>query len=94
MGGVPAPLSYLLISLGITTALLLVLVIYGNALSTRQSDQLYLNKTEDLMIASEQRVLIKKMDHLKRVIITLAVVSGILGLASAGVWVWIGLTKS
>jgi uncharacterized membrane protein len=33
------------------------------------------------------------MDRLKKVIILLAVIAGILVLASAGVWLWIGLTR-
>jgi hypothetical protein len=90
MGGVPVPLAYLLLCWGAITAVLLVLVIYGNTLSIREDTELYLNKAEDHMMAAEQKVLIGKMDRLKRVIIILAVFSGILLLVSAGVWVWIG----
>jgi cytochrome b subunit of formate dehydrogenase len=93
MGGIAAPLSYLLVAFGITTAVLMVLVIYGHTLSTREEDQLYLNKAEQTMMASEQLVIIGKMDRLKKVIIVLAVASSVLMLASAGVWVWIGLTR-
>lgn len=92
MGGIPAPLSYLLMACGLTTAALAILVIYGDTLSTREGDQLYLGKGEDTM-AAEQQALIEKMDRLKKVIITLAVIAGTLVLASAGVWVWIGLTR-
>jgi hypothetical protein len=94
MGGVPIPLAYLFMSWGAITAVLLILVIYGNTLSIREDDELYLNKSEDLMMAGEQRVLIAKMDSLKRVIIVLAVASGILLVASAGLWAWIGLYRS
>lgn len=93
MGGIPAPLSYLLIACGLTTAVLTVLVIYGDMLSTREEDQLYLNRAEETMMASEQRVVIGKMDRLKKVIIVLAVIAGILVLASAGMWLRIGLTR-
>ena len=93
MVGIPAPLSYMLVVCGITTVVLAILVIYGNALSTREEDQLYLNKAEQSMMASEQRVLIAKMDRLKRVIIVLAVISGILVLASTGTWIYLGLTS-
>ena len=93
MGGIPAPLSYLLMACGLTTAALAILVIYGDMLSTREEDQLYLGKGEDAMMAAEQKALIGKMDRLKRVIIALAVIAGTLVLASAGVWVWIGLTR-
>jgi hypothetical protein len=83
----------MLVVCGITTVVLAILVIYGNALSTREEDQLYLNKAEQSMMASEQRVLIAKMDRLKKVIIVLAVISGILVLASTGTWIYLGLTS-
>jgi hypothetical protein len=90
MNGMPATLSYLLITWGTITAVLLALVIYGNTLSIREDDEIYLNRAEDHMMAAEQRVLITKMDRLKRVIMVLASVSGILLIASAGLWAWIG----
>jgi len=46
-----------------------------------------------VMIGSPQRLLVERMNHLKTVIIILAVIAGTLVLASAGVWVWIGLTR-
>jgi hypothetical protein len=90
MAGVPTPLAYLLVSWGAITAVMVVLVIYGNTLSIREDDELYLNKAEDYMMAREQRVLIARMDQLKRVIVVLAVLSGILLVAGTAVWVWIG----
>jgi hypothetical protein len=74
----------------LTAGITMVLVIYGNALSTREDDELYLNKAEQAMMASEQRMLIGKMHGLARVIIGFAVVAAILLAASAGLWVWIG----
>jgi hypothetical protein len=71
-------------------AITMVLVIYGNALSTREDDELYLNKAEQALMASEQRVLIGKMHGLARVIIGFAAVAAILFAVSAGMWVWIG----
>jgi hypothetical protein len=68
----------------------MVLVIYGNALSTREDDELYLNKAEQAMMASEQRMLIGKMRRLARVIFGFAVVAAVLLAVSAGLWVWIG----
>jgi hypothetical protein len=90
MGGVPTPLAYLLLCWGTVTAVLLVLVIYGNTLSIREDTELYLNKAENEMMAAEQKVLVAKMQRLKRVIVVLAAFSGILLLVSAGVWVWMG----
>ena len=94
MGGIPNTLAYLLMIWGAITAVLVVLVIYGNALSTREDDEIYLNKTEESMMADEQRTLIGKMTRLAPVITVLAIMSGVFLLASAGVWVWIGLYKS
>jgi hypothetical protein len=83
-------LSYLLLSWGVVTAVLVGLLIYGNALSTREDDELYLNRAEQTMMASEQQLLVGKMHSLLRVIIGLAILSGLLLMASASVWVWIG----
>ena len=87
-------LTYLLIISGAFTAVLVVLVIYGNALDSREDEEIYLNKTEEKMMASEQPVLLGKMNRLARVITIVAVLSGVSLLASAAVWVWIGLYKS
>jgi hypothetical protein len=43
------------------------------------------------MMAAEQRQIVGKLNKLTRPIMTLAVLSGALLLASAGMWVWIGL---
>jgi hypothetical protein len=83
-------LGYLFASWIGVTGILVVLVIYGNALSTREDDELYLNRAEQVMMAAEQNVLIHKMDHLAHVIIGFAVLSGLLFAATVGVWVWIG----
>jgi hypothetical protein len=78
----------------LTAGITMVLVIYGNALSTREDDELYLNKAEQAMVASEQRMLIGKMHGLARVIFGFAVVAGVLLAVSAGLWVWIGFHGS
>ena len=93
MIGISHSLAYLLVSWGAVTAVLVVLVIYGNTLSSREDDELYLNQAEQVMMASEQQILIGKMNHLARVIVYLAVLSGLLLAASAGVWAWIGLSS-
>jgi len=94
MGGISSVLSYLLMTWGSITTVLLVLVIYGNTLSTREDDEIYLNKTGESMMAMEQRSLISKMHRLAKVITVLAALSGILLLASAAAWVWTGLYGS
>jgi hypothetical protein len=94
MGDLTGILSFLLIVGGAVSAVLVVLVIYGNALDTRADEEIYLNKTEENMMASEQPVLVAKMKRLSRVITVVAIIAGLFLLASAGVWVWIGLHKS
>jgi hypothetical protein len=91
MGDMPAPLAYLLLSWGVVTTVLVVLMIYRATLSTREDDQIYLNKAEETMMGTEQQALIGKMNRLGRPIITLAVLSGILLVASAVIWLWAGL---
>jgi hypothetical protein len=87
-------LTYLLMITGAFTAVLVVLVIYGNALDTREDEEIYVNKTEEKIMAGNQPALTKKMNRLARVITVLAVIAGIFLLASAAVWVYIGLYKS
>ena len=94
MGSMTSILTYLLMAGGAASAVLVVLVIYGNALDNREDEEIYLNKTEETMMASEQAALISKMNRLARVIKVVAVIAGVFLLASAGVWVWIGLHKS
>ena len=93
IGGMVVPLTYLLVASGLTTTVLVILVIYGHTLSNREDDQLFVNKSELTMMGSEQLVLIGKMERLKKVIIGLAVAAGILMLASIGTWAWIGRTR-
>ena len=91
---VASTLTYLLMISGAFTAVLVVLVIYGNALDSRENEEIYLNKTEEKMMAGGQPALIHRMNRLARVITVFAVISGIFLLASAAVWVYIGLYKS
>ena len=91
MGDIPVPLAYLLVSWGVSTAVLVVLVIYRATLSSREDDQIFLNQAEDQIMATEQREIIGKMNRLGRPIISLAVLSGVLFMATAGMWLWNGL---
>ena len=77
---------------GIATGVVtLALLIYGNTLSTREDDQLYLNKAEQAIMGSEQHKLIVQMRWLGRLIYVFAAITALLLLASGGLWVWIGL---
>ena len=94
MSGITSVLGYLLMASGAASAVLVVLVIYEYALDIRETEEIYLNKTQERMMASDQPVLISKMNHLAQVIIGVAVAAVVPLVASEGVWVWIGLHRS
>jgi hypothetical protein len=87
------PLPVLLIAWGAVTAILVTLVIYGNTLDNHEDEEIYINKTEELMMGGDQKTLVARMEHLKKVIFSFAVLSGILLVSSATVWVYFGLFR-
>lgn len=93
MGDISGPLAYLLLSWGVITVALVVLLVYRATLSTKEDDQLYLNKAEVSMMGSDQAVLITRLNRLSKPILALAILSGILLLMSASLWVWIGISN-
>ena len=94
MSGISTLLTYFMGFSGAVAAVLVILVIYGNVLDTRVDEEIYLNKTEEKMMASDQPALVSKLNHLARVITVLAIITGVSLLATASVWVYIGLNKS
>jgi hypothetical protein len=93
MGVMPSPLAMLLMLWGSVTAVLISLVIYGNTLDSHEDEEIYINKREAQIMGGDQKVLVARMEGLKKVILSLAVVSGLLLLTSASVWVYIGMTR-
>jgi hypothetical protein len=91
MGGI---LTYLLAFCGVVTVVLVVLVIYGNVLDSREDVEIYLNQREEKMMAGDQPALVRRMNRLARVILVLAVIAGISLLVSAGIWTWIRFYQS
>jgi len=87
-------LMYLLTFCGVSTVALIALVIYGSVLDTRETEEIYINKTEENIMAGEQPILVSRMQRLARVITALAIISGVTLLVSAGIWVYIGLFRS
>lgn len=83
-------LTLLMVSWGVITAVLAILVIYRGTLASREDDQIFIDAAEKHHY-DEQQAIIAKMSRLTRPIITLAVISGVLLLASAGVWIYGGL---
>jgi hypothetical protein len=93
MGALPNSLTILLMAWGAITAVMTVLVIYGNTLDTHEDEEIYINKTEEKLMGGEQKVLVARMERLKKLIFSLAVISALLLLSSATVWVYTGLTR-
>jgi hypothetical protein len=82
-------LTLLMISWGVITAILAVLVIYRGTLSSREDDQIFIDAAEQHHY-QEQQAIIARMTRLTKPIIALAVVSAALLLASASVWLYQG----
>jgi beta-lactamase regulating signal transducer with metallopeptidase domain len=86
----PAFLMLLMVSWGVTTTVLVILVIYRGTLSSKEDDQIFINAAEQHQY-EEQQAVIAKMSRLTKPIIALAVSSGVLLLTSAGLWIYGGL---
>jgi hypothetical protein len=94
MNSLSSALHYLLIFSGVVSAVLVTLIVYGNALDSREDEEIYLNKREEAMMAGDQPALIRRMNRLARAITVVATITGVTLLASAGIWVYLGLFKS
>lgn len=79
----------LLIAWGIVTAILICLLIYRGTLESREDDQIFLGAAEEYL-AAEQRALVARIDRLSRPITSLIVLSGVLLVIIAGLWLWQG----
>jgi len=82
-------LGMLLVAWGTVTAVLICVLIYRSTLETREEDQLFLDSAQEIT-ASEQRVIVTRIERLSRPIAALWVVSGVLLLAVAGLWLYQG----
>jgi hypothetical protein len=80
-------LDLLMISWGVITAFLVILVVYRGTLSSKEDDQFFIDAAEQHHY-QKQLVIIARNSRLTKPIIALAVMSGALLLASAGVWIY------
>jgi hypothetical protein len=86
----PTLLMLLMVSWSVITAVLVILVVYRGTLSSREDDQIFIDAAEQHHY-QEQLEVIAQMSRLTKPIIALAVISGVLLLTSAGLWIYGGL---
>jgi hypothetical protein len=87
------PVKMLGIAWGAVTFVLTVFYIRRGILSQHEEDQLFLDKAED-HIRKEQEALVARIMGMDKIIFRLGIVSGVLLLVWAGVWVYVGLTTT
>jgi hypothetical protein len=85
-------LDLLMMTWGVITLVLVVLVVYRGTLSTREDDQIFIDASEQHHY-QEQLVIIDRISRLTKPIIALGILSAALLLASAGVWIYQGYSS-
>jgi hypothetical protein len=82
-------LGMLVVAWGTVTAVLVCALIYRSTLENREEDQLFPDSAQEIT-ASEQRVIVTRIEKLSGPIMALWVVSGALLIAVAGLWLYQG----
>ena len=85
-------IEILLIIWGVVTAGLVVLFIRRSMLSMQEEDQLFLDKAEEHML-KEQQVIVGRIQKMDRLVWAAGILSAVLLLVLAGVWIYDGLTR-
>ena len=80
-------LQMVLLAWGVVTAILVCMWIYRSALENREEDQIFLDAAGDSM-AQEQRLIVARIEKLSAPIMVLMVLSGVLLVTLAGLWIW------
>lgn len=80
-------LQMVLVAWGVVTAILVCMWIYRSALENREEDQIFLDAAGDSM-AREQRAIVARIEKLSVPIMVLMVLSGVLLVAMATLWIW------
>lgn len=79
-------LLYLVVTWGIITGLLILLLLYRKTIASKEEDQLFLDGAED-RLAAEQQEVTARLARLSKPIMALAVLSGVLLLVISGMWI-------
>jgi len=79
----------LLVAWGVVTAILIFVLIYRSMLENREEDQIFLDAAAQSM-ANEQRALVARIEGLSKPITALIVLSSVLLVSAAGLWLWQG----
>ena len=85
-------LQMLLISWGVVTSLLICMLIYRSMLGNREEDHLVLDAAGDSM-ARENRAIVSRIEKLHMPIMAMMVLSGVLLLGMAGMWLYQGYQR-
>jgi hypothetical protein len=80
-------LQMLLLVWGVVTAILVCMWIYRSALENREEDQIFLDAAGDSM-AREQAALVARIEKLSLPIMGLMVLSGLLLVSMAALWIY------
>jgi hypothetical protein len=80
-------LQVLLLAWGVVTAILVCMWIYRSALENREEDQIFLDAAGDSM-AREQAALVARIEKLSLPIMGLMVLSGLLLVSMAALWIY------
>lgn len=86
-------LTALLIVWGISTAVLIVLLIYRGTLTMHEDDQLFIGSSESHM-EQEQAELMTRVNRITPAVRLLGATSGVLIVLISGLWIYEGLTRS
>ena len=84
------PIFYVLIAWAVVTGIFMMLLLRRSLLASHEDDQIFLDGAQEHM-AREQREIVAKIHALSRPLMTSGIVSGVLLLVLAGLWLYNGL---
>ena len=87
-----SPLMMLGVLWAVITAALIIVLIYRSTLTLHEDDQLFLDEST-ASIRAEQEALLKRMGKITPIVNILMVLSGLLILVMAGMWVYAQMNR-